>query len=324
MGASLQAQLITVNGTFSRDTILLGEHLTFVFTIEADSALETDVPLMIDTLSNSIEILDTPVSDTLLSGDRRIITQQYRVTSFRKGSNMVPPIPVAFRSDALTDTIYSYPQFLYVNAPVIDTTQAIKPIKGPINTPVNFAEMLPWLLAATGAIALTLLIIWLLRYYKRRRANGNGLFAVPTEPAHVIAIRELDRLTEEKLHEQGEGRSFYTRLTEIVRRYMENAYQIPALERITIEILEEFAPVANDRSELIDLLRDLLELADLVKFAREEPSRTEMEKHLANGYAFVKMTHEMQVATEAALNAAEEESAPEHQENVKQNVDNNG
>lgn len=306
-GTLLQAQVITVKGEFSRDTIQLGEQLNFTLTVDAESGVDVSVPVLSDTLSRSIEVLDILRQDTVLNMDRRIITGEYLVTSFRKGSNMVPPVPVAFRSGLLSDTMYSYPQFLFVDAPVIDTTQAIKPIKGPINTPVNFAEMLPWLLIGIGIILLVLGVIWLIRYIQGKRKNGQGLFTHPREPAHEIALRELDVLSSEKLWDRSAVKEFYTRLTGIIRRYMENAYQVPALERVSFEIIEEFTPFADGRADLIDLLRDLLELADLVKFAREDAGKKEMENHLAGAYDFVHRTHELQSDQEAAMEITEKE-----------------
>jgi len=295
----VSGQLITVRGDFSRDTILLGEQIRFTFTIDADSALRTKVPVFADTIGRDIEILEVLQHDSILENNRRILTQEYLVTSFKKGSNMVGPVPVAFTSGVIADTISTYPVFLYVDAPAIDTTKAIKPIKGPVNTPVNFAEILPWLLIGIGILMIAVTLFWIYSFYSRKKENSGGLFSVPREPAHIIALRELDALAEARLPENGMVKEYYTRLTNIVRLYMENAYQIPAMERITLEIIEEFGQHLPGESELSDQLKELLELADLVKFAKEDPLPTENKRNLDNAYTFVRKTHELQEETEA-------------------------
>jgi hypothetical protein len=85
-------------------------------------------------------------------------------------------------------------------------------------------------------------------------------------------------------------KAFYIRLTEIIRNYIERQYRIPAMERTTDEILEAFRGVNQDDQLLDEMLGELLELADLVKFAKENPLPLENQTHLNNAYIFVQKT----------------------------------
>ncbi len=62
---------------------------------------------------------------------------------------------------------------------------------------------------------------------------------VNPDPAHVIALRDLERLMSEKLWEKGEIKAYYTRLTEILRQYLENRFSVYSLEMTTDETLDD-------------------------------------------------------------------------------------
>jgi hypothetical protein len=131
----------------------------------------------------------------------------------------------------------------------------------------------------------------LIRRYLKRKRDPEGFSKKPLEPAHVIAFRELDKLKGEKIWTKGEVKQYYTRLTEITRHYIERQYEIPAMESTTEEILHAFKK-ANPEDMLLDeILRELLELADLVKFAREDPLPVDNQTNLNNAYIFVQKTY---------------------------------
>jgi hypothetical protein len=183
------------------------------------------------------------------------------------------------------------PLMIRVFEPQVDTTQQIKPIKPPINTPLTFRELLPWLGLGTAVWFLGTLIYALIWMNRQRRKDPDIFVLKPQEPAHVIAFRELDRLKGEKLWERGEVKQFYTRLTDITRNYIERQYGIPAMERTTDEILHAFRKTNTEDNLLDEMLSGLLELADLVKFAKEDPLPVDNQTHLNNAYLFVQKTY---------------------------------
>ncbi|MCK4749829.1 MAG: hypothetical protein KAT15_22390, partial [Bacteroidales bacterium] len=96
-----------------------------------------------------------------------------------------------------------------------------------------------------------------------------------------------------------------TRLTEITRLYIERQYGIPAMERITEEILEAFRRSNTEDSLLDDMLKELLELADLVKFAKEDPLPVDNHTNLNNAYIFVQKTYPLFYAEKEELKEEE-------------------
>ena len=68
-------------------------------------------------------------------------------------------------------------------------------------------------------------------------------------------------------------------------------YDIPAMESTSNEILDAFRKANPDDNLLDDILKELLELADLVKFAREDPLPVDNQTNLNNAYIFVQKTY---------------------------------
>ncbi len=124
------------------------------------------------------------------------------------------------------------------------------------------------------------------------------MFRLITEPAHVIAFRELEKLKNEKLWQNGETKKYYIRLTEIIRQYLENRFGVNSLELTTSETLEALVKTGFKKDESFNKLRSVLTGADLVKFAKYKPDPTENESVFSNSYDFVSATKAVEVIEE--------------------------
>ena len=298
MLAPVTGQLIRVESRVSRDSLMIGEQITYTLKVDADSALDFSLPLIRDTLNRNLEVVSSQSSDTLNADGRTVVENSYLITSFEPGTQIIPAQEVAYRRQGRIDTARSMPLLIQVYEPAVDTTQEIKPIKPPINTPVTFREVLPWVAAGVGGLLLASALVWLLVRYFRRKKDPEYYEQRILEPAHVIAFRELDRLKEEKIWASGRVKEYYTRLTEITRQYIERQYDIPAMESTTEEILQAFRRVNAEDQLLDEILKELLELADLVKFAREDPLPVDNQTNLNNAYIFVQKTYPQFYRTE--------------------------
>jgi len=291
MASALSAQLISVKSQLSSDSMMIGDQLIYNLHVEADEHVDFLLPVLRDTLSRNLEILYAVSSDTLVSEGRRVVDHRYVITGFEPGMQLVPAQEVFYTTGELSDTARSMPLIINVFEPVVDTTQQIKPIKAPINTPLTLKELLPWIGVGLGGLVLVIALVLLQRRYRLRKAGVEGLPAKPLEPAHVIAFRELDKLKTEKIWEKGEVKRYYTRLTEVTRQYIERQYGIPAMEQTSDQIMLDFRKSNRDDSLLDEMLKELLELADLVKFAKEDPLPIDNQTNLNNAYIFVQKTY---------------------------------
>jgi hypothetical protein len=181
--------------------------------------------------------------------------------------------------------------------PPVDLKKGPVDIKKPFSAPITLKEIAPWLFGIILIGALVFLIVYALS----RRSKNKPLFQRPLKPKlppHVIALQELDKLKGEELWQHEKVKDYYTRLTDIVRVYIEERFTITAMEQTTFEILTSFK---EKESQIVDKsvveLKEILEVADLVKFAKLTPLPDENHHMLSNAYLFVKETS-VEVVTE--------------------------
>lgn len=287
---SAKGQLVTIDARLDTNQITIGDQLHLTFRVIKPANAEVTFPTLKDTLANGgINILNvSPVDTSAAPGGKTLLEQKYLITSFDSGLYYIRPFPFILKTNNITDTIFSRASYLDVHTIPIDSTGVLRDIKGIEKAPVSFGEIYPYLLLAIFAA----LVIWFFIYYFRKRKKQQPIFRRerPQEPAHVIAIRELDKLKAEKLWQQQQSKLYYSRLTEIVRTYIERRFHIKAMEQTTDEILADFRNKDIDTDINYELLRSLLNLADLVKFAKQEPLPDENVQNMENAYTFVKNT----------------------------------
>jgi hypothetical protein len=243
-------------------------------------------PEIKDTLISNLEVLQSYPRDTIAEGENLKISQRHRLTSFDSGFYEIPPLKFFIRSGKWNDSLESNPMYLLVHSVAVDST--IYDVKAPIHMPVSFLEVFPFIVGGLLLVAAAYFTVM----YLRRRKQKKGLFTPdrPEDPAHVVALRELDRLREEKLWQRSEFKPYYTRLTDTIRRYMEKRYNIQAMEMTSYEILDTWKQSERPDNDLSAKLNRLLNLADLVKFAKEKPIASDNEENLDRAYEFVKKT----------------------------------
>jgi hypothetical protein len=139
-------------------------------------------------------------------------------------------------------------------------------------------DWLAWVLAAVAAAAL---LAYGVRKWRQRRRIGPSL-----SPAQW-AQRELDRLLALNLPAAGEIERFHTLLSNVVRRYLENRFDLPARRQTTPEFLEAMEKSSLLPAEQQQVLRGFLERCDLAKFARARPVVEECLATLQMARAFV-------------------------------------
>ena len=168
----------------------------------------------------------------------------------------------------------------------------------PYRAPVTLGEILPWVLlvAVLGAL------IWaVIRFIRKRKKTEKGIEVyINPDPAHVIAFRELEKLRDEKLWQNGEIKLYYTRLTEILRHYLENRFSVFSLELTTSETLDALYKTGFKKDGTYNQLKGVLTSADLVKFAKYTPEPVEHESAFNDSWNFVNTTKEEPVGDDRA------------------------
>jgi len=158
----------------------------------------------------------------------------------------------------------------------------IADIKGPKNIPT---PLWPFLLGLF--IISALLVAYFI--YKRRAEKTFVESDMATVPPWDSAFQELDDLSKKRHPEFGRYHQFYFELSQILRRYIEAQFNLPALESTTFELEKDIskAPLADDT---VKKLFKMFGRADLAKFAKSRPSLNDTVSDLEFGYELIKMT----------------------------------
>jgi hypothetical protein len=292
------AQQVKVSSTLEKDSIWLGDQIKMILVAEYPAGTKLTFPQLKDSLGNGVEVLSRASADSSRIGDGIIQMRQiFMVTAFDSGPHPIRPFLFVGSTNNKPDTLRSNPLTLFVKVPNVDLKKGFADIKKPYGAPVTFKEIAPWIM---GFILLAT-IIFLILYAINRRRKNIPLFSLPVKPKlppHVVALSELDKLKEEQLWQHDKVKDYYTRLTDIIRVYLEERYEVPAMEQTTQEILSDFKGENSQiKGKLFTGLEKTLDIADLVKFAKYTPLADENHFVLVQAYTLVEETKPVQVET---------------------------
>lgn len=295
-----EGQDIKITSAFDSTKIYIGDQINFTITVDQPSGINMKLPFFKDTLQKNIEILKGPEIDSISTGKRVKIIEKYLITSFDSGFYKVNPVYVEVKtSDGLKRFYSDYTQLEVMKfriAPA-DSSTKFYDIIDPYRAPLTAGEIVPWVLAAAVLTAIIWGLVWI--YKKRKKSVSDIPEIFNPDPAHVIAYRELEKLKAEDLWQKGEFKAYYTRLTEILRQYLENRYHVYSLELTTSETLSVLLKTGFKKDASFDRLKTILTFADLIKFAKHIPLKEENEIHFQNSWDFIGETKVEEVSADA-------------------------
>jgi len=299
-GFAGKGQEVKPRALLDSSILLIGDQVHLRVEIEYPSQFDVQFPVPPDSLAEFVEILERSSVDTLMVGpDRKMLSQNFLITSFDSGQHVISPFWFNIHFNGMIDSIPSNALLLNVfTLPKIDSLmQALKgpiDIKAPYEAPVTLKEVAPWILGSLLAFGLIFLVLYALR----RKQKHQPIFALPQkpkEPAHIVAIRELDRIKEEKIWQQGKTKLYYSEISDVLRKYIEDRFSIPSMEQTTDETLAAFKyrrSLLDERS--FENLKKILTNADLVKFAKYEPLPDDNNLALVDSYFFINQTKQVE------------------------------
>ena len=243
-------------------------------------------PLLQDSIQ-ALEIVRTTAIDTHRENNMLTLQQSITLTSFDSGTYEIPAF-FFFGKDSqiLAGT---QPLILEVSTIAVDTTANIKAIKSPLAVPLTWKEIGKYMLLAACCILLVIGIVLLVHHLKSKGGAKTEKKSVPKEAAHLIAFKALKTLQDKKLWQKGEYKTYYSELTDILRTYLFNRWEIPAMEMVSDEIMEAVSRLPLQNFDLSQL-QQLLQTADSVKFAKAVPLPDENSLAGQVAYLFVDAT----------------------------------
>lgn len=278
----------------SSPEIRIGEQVTLEFECRFSSAEKNIMmPALKDTITKFIEVIDVSKVDTTFDEDdvkSQFFIQKITITSWDSGLHVIPPFKVVIGKD----TLYSDPILLSVTTVQLAEEQDIKDIKSIIEVPFSLWD---WILthrleigSSIGILLLLLIGYIVYRKYSKKLDPSDTVKVVPKEEADLIANRKLKELETKKVWQKGEIKEFHSQLSFIAREYIENRFEVNALEQTTEEISMLLVSHPEIEKQTFQQLIQMLQLADMAKFAKQLPIGVENEQALKTAYSFVEKT----------------------------------
>ena len=269
--------------------IVIGDKLNVKLTVKFSGNGVVALSHPTDTLGR-MELLSASNIDSTIERNAKQFTQSFVVSAYDSGSFRTGPLKIFFtNTNGERDTLYSDFFYVSVSTVAVDTTKPIKLIKSPLSVPYSLSEFLPIIIGA----AIALVVIAIIIYFIWRRSKRKKTVVIekprPKDPAHIWAKKELKKLEEEKIWQRDEVKLYYSRLTDILRQYLEYRFNWNALESTTEEIEENISGYDVTVSSK-EILLSILKSADFVKFAKKLPLPNENMKAMENAIAFIDST----------------------------------
>jgi hypothetical protein len=274
---------------------VIGDPVVLTVSAVAEQGVELLMPEFGEALER-FTILDFVPRRSVDEKGRTQATQQYRLQPPSSGKQAIPPILVEFidrrpgqrRAPEGLDAYELLTERLEFEVQSVlpkDAKGELRPALGklpPLAQPRS--PRWPWVVAfvVLGAAATPFLVRAIAAWRRRARRRS----------AYDIARARLERLLNSPRPDAEHMGAFFVELSGIVRRYLEDRFDLRAPELTTEEFLEEVQRSPDFSPEHQVLLREFLRQADLVKFARLHPPEEEIARSIAAARRFLDETRE--------------------------------
>lgn len=302
---------IDLNFTTDRDVVTVGDPIQLTLEVKHPEGYEVVLESVGETWGD-FDVWSQSEAETERNVDGSLITRQVlEVALFDSGTFRTPTWRIILRDPQGNVRERVVPQVsITVESVLTAGDTELRDLKPQFVLPVP--PIWPWivLLSLIGLSLIAMLVIFYL-WYRRQMSTPPEILmpapAIDVRPPHEVALAELARIEALDLPGQGRYKEYYTLISDCMRRYLVDGFQIPAIDLTTSETQKRLAasdlpPALGQRLVVI-----LLE-ADLVKFARFTPEDDEAEGVIAQARYFVEASMprlESELATESPSDRGE-------------------
>jgi len=281
---------IKATAAVDKTSIQVGDKITYAITVKAKKNIEVEFPQILPENLAGFAIKDFGSWQKGVFG-KKTVKQWYLLDTYVSGEHIIPAILIKYRAKGQTDW-----QELSVNEVKLEVKSLldnapnradIRDIRGP----KSFANKT--LLYILIVLALLLILGGVFSFILLKKKQEE--FKAPPKPAHIIAYEALAELEKKDFIRQGQTKAYYVELSNIVRHYLENRFNIRAPEMPTEEFLIKVKEDSNLSPEHKGLLRDFLTNCDLIKFAKYQPAETEAALSLASARKLIDQTKQADI-----------------------------
>ena len=287
MGSAV-SQNVVLNAEIDTFQMLIGEQTRIRLELSVDTGYRVAMPRLEREIMPGIEILEKKHAISSLAGDRRnLYADEYLITSFDSTLYNIPPFKVMvdsseFFSNSLALAVYTMP---------IDTAN-LQNICGPKDVwdvNLTWEEYRDSVHLGIIVLFLALSLAWVVVRFVKNKPIIRIVRIKPQEPSHIVALSRIESIKNDDAWKDDDNvKEYYTRLTDALREYMFARFGFNASEMTTSEILDSLHSI--DNKENIAELKEILETADLVKFAKLHPTTNDNNRNMTNAIEYVNVT----------------------------------
>lgn len=288
---------VGVEATIDSIQMFIGQqvHVTVTATTPANAKVVFPTYQPREQMVQGVEVLAVSEEQSKKIDNGRQSTRVYTLTSFDGNLYYLPPFKVKVDGK----TYQSKSLALKVMEVDVDTTK-MNQFFGPKDVQDNPFLWSDWSLVFWLSVLLLLLLAIATYLYIRLRDNKpliKSFKLVKRLLPHQKAMKEIEQIKADKMVSSENQKEYYTKLTDTLRRYIEERYKFSAMEMTSTEIIERLTQDGDQKS--LDELRQLFTTADLVKFAKYSTLINENDMNLVNAIEFINQTkQDVQVVEE--------------------------
>ncbi|WP_281639115.1 hypothetical protein [Capnocytophaga sputigena] len=270
---TLHAQEVKV--ATSTKNIKIGEQIEYKISVQAPA--DATVLFPEGQTFGALEMVKTNPTDTLKESGKFRLEKAYYLTQFDEGKYTIPQQKIQIsHKDFYTDSL-----LVEVHNVAVDTLKQPLYDAKPIADVTSPSSSLLWLWIVLGIVAL-LLTAAASYFFVFRKKKLSAEEERKKLPPFERAIQDLKDLQNSKYLIESQHKAYYTRLTDIIKEYLEDEVHILAKESTTDELLAKINDLQQNgklhlSAETISNLKRVLQNADLVKFAKSKPSDSNAE-----------------------------------------------
>ena len=258
--------------------MMIGEQAQVTVTVQAPEGATVEMPAFQprQQLTPGVEIVNSR-----RTGNTMVLT----LTSFDGNLYHLPPFTAKVNGKEMKSSDLA----LKVIEVEVDTTKLDEYFgpKGVQDNPFLWSE---WSVLFWLSVLMLVLILLVVYLYQRLKANKpiiTHIKIVKRLLPHQKAMKEIEQIKADKMVMSENQKEYYTKLTDTLRRYIEERYGFSAMEMTSSEIIDRL--MQTDQQSL-DELRQLFTTADLVKFAKYSTMINENDANLVNAIDFINQT----------------------------------
>ena len=280
---------VSVEAEIDSIQIFVGQqaHVTLAATAKENAKVEFPQFKPTEYVTPGVEVLDCRELEKK-EKDNGFVTRSviYTMTSFDDTLYYLPPMMVKidgkpYKSKSLA---------LKVLTIEVDTLHA-EQFFGPKDVQDNPFQWSDWSLPFWLSVLMLVLMAVCYYLYLRLRDNKpiiSHIRIVKRLLPHQKAMKEIEQIKADKMVTAENSKEYYTKLTDTLRKYIEERYGFSAMEMTSSEIIERL--MATQDQKALDELRQLFTTADLVKFAKYSTLINENDANLVNAIEFINQT----------------------------------